>query len=127
MGVIAACLPSLRPLAALIWNRCRITPTLMNPTKNVRGPASTTSMRTVWQGPGSKDSVDAVRGFTKLEEYARDGKWGHNADIRGGKHQISEGGGNVSLEELTPPEEGIRVKNEVVITTEEWDYNDRVF
>ena len=125
MGVIAACIPSLRPLVALIWYGNHSGPTLTGSTKNAQTNLSTASSRTIWPvGRGHKDDEDKIGGFTRLEES---GRWGHNADIRGGRQQRADGMDDLSLEELNPPMEGIRVKNEVVVTTENWRYDDRLF
>ena len=98
----------------------------MGSTKNAQATASSGSSKTIWPGRANQDGGDIVGEFTKLGD-ARGGKWGHHADVRAGKHQGLAAMDNVSLEELNPPAGGIRVKNEVVVTTESWEYKDRVF
>lgn len=127
MSVIAACLPSLRPLVALIWKASHRGPSLMNSTKSAQATTSSGSSRTIWPGRTNKEDVDKIGGFTRLDDTGG-GKWGYNSDIRGGKHrQRAEGMDEVSLEELNPPNGEIRVREEVVVTSEKWDYNNRLF
>ena len=122
MGVIAACLPSLRPLVALVWKGSHRGPTYaINSTKSAQA-ATSSSSKTLWSVKGDREDADKNGMFTRLEDG--NGRWGHNADIKGGRGGVQD---DVSLEELNPQDGVIRVKKEVVITTENWGYNDRVF
>ncbi|KAL9637073.1 MAG: hypothetical protein Q9164_002427 [Protoblastenia rupestris] len=87
---------------------------------------SSASSRTIWPGKGHKDDRDQADGFTRLDDSGG-GRWGHNADVRAGKPKKGEGMDDVSLEELNPASGEIRVKNEVVVTTEKWDYKDKLY
>ena len=120
MGVVAACLPSLRPLASVIFRGKPGGPTMVS--KSAQATTSSGSSRTVW--PVRPKAEELVGGFTRLED-GQD-RWGHNADVRGGKDPARNGEDDVSLEELHP-HRGIRVKNEVTVTSEEWDYKDRLY
>lgn len=66
-------------------------------------------------------------GFTRLEETQD--RWGHNANIHGGKNKGRTGEDEISLEEMGSPTKGkgIRVRNEVTVTSEAWDYKDRLY
>ena len=125
MGVIAACIPAMRPLFALIWRGSHHGPTMTS--KGAQPTTSSTSSRTTWPAIGSKDGSETAGGFTRLEEPAGRG-WGHNTNIHGGQREgRGSNGDNISLEELNVPHGGIKVKNEVVITTQAWEYKDKLF
>ncbi len=125
MGVIAACIPSLRPLISMLWKGTHQGPSVMSRTlKNAQATTSSGSSRMIW--PGRKEDGDKVSGFTRLEDpMPAGGRYGHGNDIHGGRR--TGGADDVSLEEIHPPETGIRVKNVVVVTSESWEYKDRLF
>ena len=130
MGVIAACIPSLRPLVAHSWKAIHKDPTILTK-KSARATTSSGSSRIEW--PSRVHGEGLVGGFTRLEEgrLPRDqtqARWGHDVNVRGGKsNRASNVEGNVSLEELNPHDTGIRVKNEVTVTSTAWEYKDKVF
>lgn len=121
VGIIAACLPSLRPLVAVVWKGSYRGPTFIgyqSATKKNAQMTSSASSRTVW----GREKTN----FERIED-GTGGKWGNNADVVGGHRQVGEGEDDISLEELNPTHGGIRVKNEVVVTTGHWGYDDRLF
>ena len=75
---------------------------------------------------------DLAGSFTRLEEgrhrdQSRD-RWGHDVNVRGGKNsRRATGEDDVSLENLNTTDTGIRVKNEVTVSSEAWDHKDRVY
>lgn len=78
----------------------------------------------VWRS-GKEDEREGV--FTRLEEQVEGrGVWGHETEVRGGK--VRGRMDEISLEEMTVPVGGIRVKDEVVVTSSDWiDYKDRIY
>ncbi|KAL6720706.1 hypothetical protein ACLMJK_002631 [Lecanora helva] len=124
MSVIAACLPSLRPLAALVWRGTYRGPTFI--AKSSQATDSSTSSNLVLS-PRGKEDVQRPGKFRRLQEtftgYDRD-RWGHETAVQGGPRQGSTAFDDVDLEELNS---GIRVKNVVTVTSHPWDYKDRVF
>lgn len=77
----------------------------------------------VWR---SRNDDEREGPFTRLEDEGR-GQWGREIEVRGGKvrrGRVDE----ISLEEMDVPVGGIRVKDEVVITSSDWiEYKDKVF
>ena len=78
--------------------------------------------------PGRDEEL--VGGFTRLEdgmprEQSRD-RWGHDVNVHGGwKDGRPRGEDEVSLQEMRNT--GIKVKSEVTVTSEAWDYKDRLY
>ena len=77
------------------------------------------------------DTRDSIGRFTRLED--RPSRWGRDVRVKGGREKRvrkkSLPGGeedHVSLEEMVP-QGGIKVKSEIVVTTSEWEYQDRLF
>ena len=74
--------------------------------------------------------------FTRLEDtLRRSPTWGHDVYVKGGKEHRERKNSvgdpsfpedQISLEEDVP-QNGIKVKSEVIITTSAWEYKDRVF
>lgn len=127
MGVIAACIPSLRPLVALIWRGSHRGPTMVS--KSAQATTSSASSRMIWPVRGN-DEVQPVGGFTRLNDTVPTGdrdRWGHEANVRGGKNKETIGPDEISLEEINAGNGGIRVKNEVSVTSYSWDYKDRLY
>ena len=83
----------------------------------------------VW--PGRDEEL--VGGFTRLEDgnMARDqsrDRWGHDVNVHGGLKNGRSRGENedeVSLQEMRNT--GIQVKHEITVTSEAWDYKDRLY
>lgn len=128
--VIAACIPSLRPLAAMIWRGTHRAPTLMSKSsKNAQATTSNASSRMIWPARGNQDETNPAGGFTRLEDPISIDKdrWGRNVNVQGGNKTGTTGLDEISLEEMDTSRRGIRVKNEITITSEAWDYKDRLF
>ena len=81
--------------------------------------------------------MDSVGGFTRLEDQPQsNSRWGHDVHVKGGREKRSrpdrkkslpgDEDDQISLEEMVP-QRGIKVKSEIVITTSEWEYKDRLF
>ena len=95
--------------------------------RSVQATTSSTSSRVIWPALGNKDEGDRVGGFTRLEEPAGS-RWAHDTNIHRGRHEArGTHEDDIGLEEMNVPRGGIKVKNEVVITTEAWDYKDELF
>lgn len=79
---------------------------------------------------GNQDEANPAAGFTRLEDQIsavdEDG-WGRDVNVNGGKNKGTTGGDEISLEEINESHRGIRVKNEITITSEAWDYKDRLY
>ena len=74
--------------------------------------------------------------FERLEDLPDGGggggggrtQWGHETNVRGGKVGGRGLEDEISLEEMNVPAGGIRVKDEVVVTSSDWlEYKDKVF
>lgn len=89
----------------------------------------------VWRSPriGVEDGREGY--FERLEDPVDgDGggggrpQWGHETLVRGGKVGGRGVEDEISLEEMNVPAGGIRVKDEVVVTSSDWlEYKDKVF
>lgn len=144
MGVISACIPSLRPLVSLLT---RGTTRGIGVSKTAKGSsayhntksgsnaqnASSAASRTVWRSP--RVGEDASEGyFERLDDTADAGgngnrpQWGHETVVRGGRVVVRGAEDEISLEEIHTPAGGIRVKDEVRVTSSDWlEYKDKVF
>ena len=141
MGVVSACLPSLRPLFSALWRGTHRGPSPSN--KN--SPFSSTStgngpapfhLRDRLGGNGGGGGVMSGRRWSSSEEpinhtEADDG-WVHNVDVSGGGSESRKDNGKGGVEEGWPemdlPERGIRVKTEItLLSTERVEYRDRLF
>jgi len=139
MGVIAACLPSLRPLIAVLVRGTHRGPTMHG--KSTQNISSTNSSRMVWSRRDRQgdelDMMDSVGGFTRLEDQPQsNSRWGHDVHVKGGREKRAgpdrkkslpgDEDDQISLEGMVP-HGGIKVKSEIVIMTSEWEYKDRLF
>lgn len=130
MGVISACIPSLRPLISLLT--CGTTRGI-GVSKSAKSSAQETSSgasRMVWRSPrAGEDGRDGY--FERLDdptERANRRQWGHETNVRGGKVVGRGAEDEISLEEMNVPVGGIRVKDEVRVTSSDWlEYKDKVF
>lgn len=129
--VIAACIPSLRPLAAMIWRGTHRAPTMMSKSsKAAQATSSSASSRMIWPVRGNQDETNPAGGFTRLEDpisTVDKDRWGRDVNVRGGKNRGTTGADEISLEEVNDSHQGIRVKNEITIISEAWDYKDRLY
>lgn len=131
MGVIAACIPSLRPLAAMIWRGTHRAPTMMSKSsKKAQATTSSASSRMIWPVRGNQEETNPAGGFTRLEDPCSTvdkDRWGRDVNVQGGKNGGTTGGEEISLEEINGSNTGIRVRNEITIISEAWDYKDRLY
>jgi len=128
MGVISACLPSLRPGFSIL----------------LRGSTKALGVNKIGKGsaPGASSGSSRVRrsttreddregNFQRLDEPTNSSRrqWGHSFAVRGGQPIRGRGmEDEISLEEMNVPAGEIRVKKEVVVTSSDWlKYRDRVF
>ena len=135
MGVISACIPSLRPLISLLTRGTTrgIGVSKATAKSDTEDTSSSAASRNAWRSPrtGAKDGRDGY--FERLEtptttEAGTRSQWGHETTVRGGKVGGRGAVDEVSLEEMNVPTGGIRVKEEVVVTSSDWlEYKDRVF
>ena len=126
MGVIAACLPSLRPFVALVLKSTHRGPTVISK-KYPQASDSSGSSKSIWPSRTAEDAEPAG-GFTRLEDTAigreRDQRGKNETAVRGGKRHSTNTFNEIGLEEMNS---GIRVKNEIIVTSHAWDYKDRVY
>ena len=129
MGVVSACIPSLRPLVFMVIRGTTrgLGVTGLGSARDILTTSSGSS-RTAWKG---RADVNSNGLFTRLDDPRDTSKTqlGHDVEVQGG-----HGGGGrgredeISLEIMDPPAEGIRVKDEVVVTSSDWiDYKDEVY
>lgn len=123
MGVVSACLPSLRPLWSLAWKGSYHGPAR----KSAQGNSSSTSSRIMWRSMTSNEDKE-LRSFTRLEDGEAETRWGINATIHGGQRKPSHGEPQGSSPDDIPlPERGIRVKTELLISSAPIAYQDKLF
>ncbi len=144
MGVISACVPSLRPLVSLcIRGTVRglgVSKTSAKASgKSAQGTNSSTSGRFAgWRSHTDPDDASEDRdNLTSTATTARleDGtvsdpnskRWGHEVEVLGGRRASGHEDG-ISLEEMNIPFGTIQVKDEVDVVSSDWlEYQDRVF
>lgn len=103
---------------------------LSKSSKTAQATSSSVSSRMIWPVRGTQDETSPAGGFTRLEDpnpNTDKDRWGRDVNVRGGKDRGPTGADEISLEEMNNSHRGIRVKNEITITTEAWDYKDRLF
>ena len=129
MGVVSACLPSLRPLFKRIFRGTYRGPTFRSRSgKSLRDYGSGSSARHAWTS--SKNETDDTKNFSRLEEAPdeRHASWGHNVEVQGGRQGRHGGDDDISLVEMHMPIKRIKVKTEVtLISTERLEYRDQLF
>ncbi|KAL8685307.1 MAG: hypothetical protein Q9218_007847 [Villophora microphyllina] len=112
MAVICACIPSLRPLFSLA---IRGFPSVSAYSKDKLLSAP---RRRTW--PGSITKVSDGK-FSQIDEQQEDtSPFGHGVSVHGGDAEAG-------LEEIEMPENGIKVKTEVTVTTIGLEYQDRLY
>ena len=130
-SVIAACIPSLRPLAAMIWRGThRAQTTVSKSSKAAQATSSSASSRMIWPVRGNQDEANPVGGFTRLEDpisVADKDRWRRDIKVHTGKNRGTAATDEINLEEIDRSRKGIRVQNEITITSEAWDYKDRLY
>ncbi len=139
MGVISACIPSLRPLISLLTRgTTRGVGVSKTATSAKAQDTSSVASRMVWRSPRiGEDGRDGY--FERLEDPSeavspgggggdRPQYFRHETNVRGGKVGGRGKEDEISLEEMNVPAGGIRVKDEVVVTSSDWlEYKDKVF
>lgn len=142
MGVISACIPSLRPLISFLTRGTTrgigVSKTTKSKSKSKSSAQDTSSVasKMVWRSPRiGEDGCDGY--FERLEDPSEAVSPGgdrppqyfrHETNVRGGKVGGRGNEDEISLEEMNVPAGGIRVKDEVVITSSDWlEYKHKVF
>lgn len=129
--VIASCIPSLRPLAAMIWRGTHRAPTMLSKSsKTAQATSSNASSRMIWPVRGNQDETNPAGSFTRIEDpisTVDTDRWGRDVNVQGGKNRGTTGADEISLEEVNESHRGIRVKNEITVISEAWDYKDRLY
>ena len=122
MGVISACNPSLRPLVSMIL---RGTTRAIGGTYIGRKTSAQDDTSRSSQNLRSRSDADHV---TRLDDPTEvRGQWGHDITIHGGRTS-GVAGSDISLAEMHMPIGGIRVKDEVFVTTSDWiPYKHKVY
>ncbi|KAL8974748.1 MAG: hypothetical protein Q9197_001010 [Variospora fuerteventurae] len=134
MGVVSACIPSLRPLVALITRGTH----KVRSQSSDRTSSSGAYSKAVWgresggeSGDDSGDGLHFQRLTNPLANKHHASRWGRNVSVRGGKDMERGGlggGDEVSLQEMNVPEGQIKIKEEITITSSDWlEYDDRVY
>lgn len=141
MGVVSACLPSLRPLIFIITRGTSRAFGASANTESANAPEYSSSGLRTWRSKRSGDE-DGEGPFLRLDDIVGRGdiiagskdrppQYGRKISATGGKTMRAgeDGGEEMSLEESERPSGAIRVKNEVTITYSDWvmDYKHEVF
>lgn len=134
MGVVSACLPSLRPLFKRLVSNTYQGPTFKSSrNESAQNYGSGNSSQHMWSR--NKGDDGDLRSFTRLEERPEEitEAWGHTIQVHGGKSKRGNTGtgpadDQLSLEEMHTPSRRIKVKTEVtLISTERLEYRDQLF
>ena len=127
MGVICACIPSLRPLVSLILRSLPNAPVIGSKSRSANMGSPKWKFG-ISQGFGCSKGKDCDRTFSRLNEQ-RDHPTkllGHNVSVRGGR--LNGTGDPGDCESWVLPPRGIQVKTEVVlVSSERLNYQDRLF
>ena len=126
IGVVSACLPSLRPLVTMLFSGTYKGPKFGTTKQSGLAYSSGTNFSKSKWGR-SKDDGQDLSSFTRLEEQPiinePEPTWGHNVHVDGPRR-----GDKISLEEMGSPSRHIRVKTEVtLISTSRLEYKDQLF
>lgn len=86
--VIAACIPSLRPLTAVIQRGThRAPPVAPKISKTAQATSSNASSRMIWPVRGNQDEANPAGPFTRLDDpnsTIDQERWGRNVKVQGG-------------------------------------------
>ena len=150
MSVIAACLPSLRPLVSLIIRGTTRATETIHP-KSALGSNRVFSKRdrqgdemdlvpSAGSGKGGFErlgeewQMKGVPGWDIAEQGAHSPRWKHEVEVKGGRVKKATGFpglGTKSTEDMSMeegvPQDGIQVKREVLVTSSQWEWKDRIF
>lgn len=128
MGVISACIPSLRPGFSILLRGTTKALGVVSIGKESAEESSSGSSR-MWNSTNEGDAAEG--NFQRLEDSVESNRrqWGHDVAVKGGKPIGGRGTADeISLEEMNVPAGGIRVKREVLVTSSDWiEYKDRIF
>ena len=131
MGVVSACLPSLRPLFSILFHG------RVNTIKGNRASKSSgmepgcVSTAFPWRNRVQQDDDGHFQRLTDAsdagEVFKSKQQPAHECTVHGGKTN-SDAGEEVSMEEISLPAGSIAVTQEVVVISSDWiDYNYKVF
>lgn len=129
--VIAACIPSLRPLAAKIWRSTHRAPAMTSKsskTAHVRNGSA--SLRKIWPVRGNQDETKPAGFFTRLEDsipFVHSYLWGRDTNTLEDLNRGTTGADDIGLEDFNESHSGIQVQNEITISSEAWDYKDQLY
>ena len=128
MGVISACIPSLRPLVSLLLRGTVRGLGVSKYGSARRVSRSSDTSHSIWAGLPREDKYNT---FTKLQDRVSDQegrKCGHGVEVSGGRGGDRWAADQTSLEAMNIPQGVIQVKDEVVVTSTDWlDYKYKVF
>ncbi|KAL8859341.1 MAG: hypothetical protein Q9178_004279 [Gyalolechia marmorata] len=123
MGVICACIPSLRPLVASLTHGTHRPPD-MRGGKSAQAYTSNGSSGMIWRRKASENG----KRFSRLEDpFAEQARWAREVTVKGGRDTELGSVENLSLQEINVPAGQIQVMEEIVITRDWLEYNDRVY
>ncbi|KAL9124691.1 MAG: hypothetical protein Q9217_006001 [Psora testacea] len=123
MGVISACIPSIRPLVSILF---RNTVHVFRVGEYGSGNKVSTSShlsQSIWQSRAGESDIDNV---SKLKDSICDPnsqKWGHEVEVSGGRRGGRGAEDEISLEAMNVPQGVIQVKNEVATLPESFEKN----
>ncbi|KAK0509450.1 hypothetical protein JMJ35_007844 [Cladonia borealis] len=130
MGVISACLTTLRPLISILTRgtsraigyRGLGTGHKSSPQDTSRG-SSRVNMS--WRSRSEDTTFNRLEDATATRPLAS--RWGHETHVKGGKARNPRAS-DISLAEINVPEGGIMIKEEVVVTSSDWlEYKYQVY
>lgn len=125
MGVVSACLPSLRPLFKQIIHGTYHGPSFRSRSGKEQGFSVAASSKDVISD--ARHAADELRSLSCKEgqEAAYEDFWGHNVYIHGGRKLNPRAVGD---DENQLPKKRIKVRTEVtLISTERLEYRDQLF
>ena len=128
MGVVSACLPSLRPLVSVMFRGKTTILGIMGGGKGSGNTSSSTgSSRRIWANRLGGDSEGHFDRLTDAVDPQQ--RWGNDVLVQGGRPGDGVlSGDDISMRELYLPAGGIVVTEEVEVTSSDWiDYNHKVF
>ena len=133
MGVISACLTTIRPLISMltrgtsraIGSHGLGTGHKSSPQDTSSGSSQNLSM--AWRSRSDDNTFDRLEDPPESHNRPGASMWGHQTHVKGGKATNSRTS-DISLAEMNVPEGGIRIKEEVVVTSSDWlEYKHQVF
>lgn len=98
--------------------------------KIAQAMSSSASSKMIWAVRGIQDEANAAGGFARLQDPVSTvdkDRWRRHVNAQGGKNGGMTTTDEISLEEMNASHWGIRVKNEITIVSEAWDYKDRLY